>query len=245
MKYPPKKEIFVAFLLALIVELIVFIIWSFSENIQYILFSFLGNVSQPAVEIQLVFLTCLAFLFGYLAEKQLVQKYVWQIGISLFLWFLAKIVLSQFGYGVMFLPGIITIALTIAVIHIKKLWQIDSALTDKLDEIITSNRLISGKSGDLRLESGLQLLETLLPSSEVIVFEFTSSKELKPIGRMRSEKELSLHRKGIPNGATTFKSVNGRCSHRKPLFRLMKITRVPRRLHFHWFTMMFWSGFAG
>lgn len=188
MKKPQNKEILVALLLSLVVEIGVFLVWSFGGDIRKIVFLPFEAIVQPSIEIQLAFFTALAFVFGYLTEKQLLKKYLKYIGSFIAVWFLLKIFMAQYGQGVLFVPGILIVILTITAIHIKKLWQIDSALTEKLDEIISSNRTPSGRLGKLRLESGLRLLETLLPSSEVVIFEFNSNGALRPIGRMRSEK---------------------------------------------------------
>jgi len=82
----------------------------------------------------------------------------------------------------------LTISLTILIIHLQKLWQIDSELTDKLVFLASTGHLLEGQSADLRIESGLKLLETVLPLSEAIVFRHTIGGELTPTGRARNEK---------------------------------------------------------
>ncbi len=188
MKKPQNKELLIALFLSLVVEIFVFLVWSFGGDIRKMIFMPFESLVQPSVGIQLVFFTLLAFVFGYLAEKQLLKRNLKYIGGFVVVWFLLKLFLAQYGYGILFIPGILIVALTITVIHIKRLWQIDSALTGKLDEIISSNRTPSERLGKLRLESGLRLLETLLPNSEVVIFEYNTDGELNPIGRMRGDK---------------------------------------------------------
>lgn len=188
MKKPQNKELLIALFLSLVVEICVFLVWSFGGDIRKMIFMPFEALVQPSVEIQLVFFTILAFVFGYLAEKQLLKRNLKYIGGFVIAWFFLKLFLAQYGYGILFIPGILIVSLTIAVIHIKRLWQIDSALTGKLDEIISSNRTPSERLGKLRLESGLRLLETLLPNSEVVIFEHSTNGELNPIGRMRGDK---------------------------------------------------------
>ncbi len=64
--------------------------------------------------------------------------------------------------------------------------MIDSELTEKLVALASTGHLLEGKSADLRIESGLKLLEVVLPLSEVIVFRFTPNGEFNPIGRMQN-----------------------------------------------------------
>ena len=73
------------------------------------------------------------------------------------------------------------------IIHLKKLWLIDSEMTEKLIQLSSTEHLLDNKSADLRIESGLKLLETVLPLSEAIVFCADQKGELKPVGRARSE----------------------------------------------------------
>ena len=71
--------------------------------------------------------------------------------------------------------------------HLKKLWLIDFELTERLVGVASTEHLLQGKSADSRVESGLKLLETVLPLSEAIVFHHDENGELKPVGRARKE----------------------------------------------------------
>jgi Signal transduction histidine kinase len=76
--------------------------------------------------------------------------------------------------------------LPILAVHLKKLWLTDIELTEKLVSLASTGHLLDGKSVELRIESGLKLLETVLPLSEAIVFEFDEEKNLKPVARARN-----------------------------------------------------------
>jgi signal transduction histidine kinase len=188
MKQTQVKDIWVSLALSLFVTIIVLSMWILGKDIVSFIYSFFDSRTYPAIEFQIAFLSIVAVITAYLAEKQVLRKYAWGLFALMVAWFLVMIVLARFNQGALFIPGVSIIILIVAAIHIKKLIQIDSVLTAKLDEIISSNRTLGGKSGDLRLESGLRLLETLLPSSEVVVFEFDSTGHLKPVGRLRNEK---------------------------------------------------------
>lgn len=188
MKHPQNKDIWVTLTLSLIVATIVFMFWTYGSDITGFIHSFFNTRTYPSSGFQAAFLAIIALVIGYLAEKQILKKFAWFIFGFIACWAVLMAIFARFNYGVLFIPGVSIIILTIILVHIKRLWQVDSALTEKLEEIITANRSTGGKSGDLRLESGLRLLETLLPSSEVIVFEFDSSGDLRPVGRLRSEK---------------------------------------------------------
>jgi signal transduction histidine kinase len=188
MKQTQGKDIWVSLALSIIVTLTVFSMWLFGRDVGEFMHSFFDTRSYPSLTFQIVLLTTVAIFTGYLAEKNLLRKYAWHIFAFLVAWFILLLVYARLNQGVLFIPGVTIIVLTIGVIHLKKLIQIDAALTGKLDEIISANRNLGGKSGDLRLESGLRLLETLLPSSEAVVFEFAPDGHLKPVARLRNEK---------------------------------------------------------
>ena len=64
-------------------------------------------------------------------------------------------------------------------------------MTEKLVSLTSTGHLLEGKSADLRIESGLKLLETVLPLSEAIVFRIGKNNELNPIGRSKSDQNSS------------------------------------------------------
>jgi signal transduction histidine kinase len=87
-----------------------------------------------------------------------------------------------------FIPVILTVLLITFFTHARKLWLIDTEFTEKLVSLASTGHLLEGKSADMRIESGLKLLETILPLSEAIVFSLETNGELKPIGRARNGK---------------------------------------------------------
>ncbi|MBK7709267.1 MAG: GAF domain-containing protein [Acidobacteria bacterium] len=103
------------------------------------------------------------------------------------LWFaLSFVALNYFETNLYFLRvAFITLATLIAV-HLKKLWTIDQELTENLVNLATTGSLIEVKSAETRIDIGLQLLETVLPLSEAIVFRVDRNQNFRPIGRSRN-----------------------------------------------------------
>lgn len=137
-----------------------------------------------------VILIFAALTIGVLAEKFSIKRIAPYLGGFLLFWFFFSILTTQFlNISVLFNPLFLTVCLTIFTIHTKKLWQIDTELTNKLVYLASTGHLLEGRSADLRIENGLKLLETILPLSEAIVFRHTIGGELTPIGRARSGKK--------------------------------------------------------
>jgi signal transduction histidine kinase len=124
---------------------------------------------------------------GYLAETYSIKKLLpYALGF-LGIWFFLSILANKyFDTGLMFIPIFLIVTVTLCVIQLKKIWMIDSELTDKLVVLASTGHLLEGKSAGLRIESGLILLETVLPLSEAIVFRYDLNGDLTPIGRARS-----------------------------------------------------------
>ena len=190
MRQPQNGDLRVSLILSSIVATFVFLTWIYGGATIDFIHSFLATRTYFAITWQIILIFSVALIVGYLTEKNLLGKFKWQILAAVVLWIVLMVFFAYYNIGVLFIPGMAVALLTFITIFIKNLIQIDYSLTKKLDEIISSNRSIGGKSGDLRLESGLRLLETLLPSSEVIVFEFDSQGELKPVGRLKNDKSL-------------------------------------------------------
>ena len=108
---------------------------------------------------------------------------------SLFLsiWFFLGVALTRFvGFDLMVIPVVLTVTLTFIVLRIRQLRGIETKFSRKLNELTHAGELLESQEGDLRVESGLKLLKTVLPLSEIIVFRLEPNGELYPVGRSRN-----------------------------------------------------------
>ncbi|HEX8247874.1 MAG TPA: ATP-binding protein [Pyrinomonadaceae bacterium] len=132
-------------------------------------------------------LMCLGALTGLLAERYNIKQMLSVIVPFLMVWFVLSIMtITYWDYSLMFIPVFFTLLTTTLVTHIKKMWLIDSELTEKLVSLASAGHILEGKSAELRIESGLRLLETIFPLSEAIVFHFDNHGQLAPVGRARN-----------------------------------------------------------
>ena len=138
-----------------------------------------------------VVLVFVALAVSVSVEKFSLKRVLPHALIFLIVWFVASVLAAKyFETSLVFVPIFLTVILTLVVTHLKTLWLIDSALTEKLVVLASTGHLLEGQSADLRIESGLRLLEAVLPLSEAIVFKFTPEGELDPIGRAGSDKSF-------------------------------------------------------
>ena len=182
-----SKSIFVSLFLSLIAAILVIsasaIIVGFA-----IFFSNYLPVDQTILSWwSVLILIVIAPAVGFLAEKFSFKKLLIFAVPFVVIWgILSFIATKYFAVNLFFMRTASIIFLPILFVHLKKLWLIDSELTEKLVELASAGHILEGKSADLRIESGLKLLETVFPLSEAIVFRFDLNKGLTPVGRSRS-----------------------------------------------------------
>lgn len=196
MKFNKDKSVFASLLIALSVAGLICILWAFGSWFYLLLGSFIVPKNSVFDWRDALIIASFAILTSYLAEKFSIKRMV-----SFYLYFLTLFLLLNligtllFNVNLLFFPILLTTVLVLFGIHLKKLWMIDSELTEKLVYLASTGHLLEGKTADLRIESGLKLLETILPVSEAIVFRYTTDKELVPVGRARNGKpECAIER---------------------------------------------------
>ncbi len=181
------KDFKVALVISVAVTVLIAAVWFFGV----MFFSSLLAVVEPQgsqfswleAVILLGFGTAVGIITEYYGPKKVFPGACFFLAV----WFLASVAAAQiFSFSLLFIPIFLATLLIILLIHLKSLWLIDTTLTKKLVQLSSSGHLLEGKTADLRIESGLRLLETVLPLSEAIVFRRTSDGELQPIGRARN-----------------------------------------------------------
>ncbi|MDQ3129939.1 MAG: ATP-binding protein [Acidobacteriota bacterium] len=125
---------------------------------------------------------------GFITEKLSIKKILPYVGVFIVIWAALSFAAAKYFTINLYFARVFTIVVIAMVVgHIKKLWLIDYELTERLVQVASTEHLLQGKSADSRIESGLKLLETVLPLSEAIVFHYDESGELKPVGRARND----------------------------------------------------------
>ena len=191
MKVFKDKSVLMSLALSALVAVFVVILWHFSGGF----FSALLELILPPETVftwwEAVILIVIGLAVGGLIELFSLKRTLPHALIFLVFWFVASLTAVRFfDVNLLFIPVVLTVLLTFFVVHLRKLWLIDSALTEKLVVLASTGHLLEGQSADSRIESGMQLLETVLPLSEAIVFRYTIEGELNPVGRAGSGNNL-------------------------------------------------------
>ena len=189
MKILKNKNTLLSLALSGLVAVFVLTLWNFGADVSAALIKILIPEGAGFTWWEAVIPVFFALATAVLAERISVKRILLLSLVFLPVLFIVNVLAARFlNMHLLFIPIFLTFSLTVLIIHIKKLWQIDSELTDKLVFLASTGHLLEGKPADLRIESGLKLLETVLPLSEAIVFRHTIDGELTPIGRARNGK---------------------------------------------------------
>ncbi|MBS1794274.1 MAG: GAF domain-containing protein [Acidobacteria bacterium] len=182
-----SKSVFVSLLLSLIAAVLAISSWEIVVRIALYLNAYLPvekvSLNWPA----LLILVVVALTAGFFTEKFGLKKFLRFAVPFTVVWALLSFVAARYFTANLFFIRVVTIIfLPSFFVHLKKLWMIDSELTEKLVELASTGHVLEGKSADLRIESGLKLLETVFPLSEAIVFRLGADGVLTPVGRARN-----------------------------------------------------------
>ncbi len=124
--------------------------------------------------------------YGIVAEKLDFKSLLTITTAAVLFWYCVSVFANAvFQTDLLFLPILMISVLGLVGMQLKKYREMDSRLTEKLALLSTSRHLMEGNSPEARVESALILLRTVLPLSEVIIFQSEKDGDLNPVGRTR------------------------------------------------------------
>lgn len=181
------QSVFSSLVLSVFIIIFILLLWGYGENSVSMLIELVVPKDNVFTWWKFALLIGLGLFVAYLAETYSVRRLLPFAVVFLIVWFALSVFANMFfGVGLMFILVFLIVTLTLSMIQIKKIWLIDSELTDKLVALASTGHLLEGKPADMRIESGLKLLETVLPLSDAIVFCYGAGGELTPVGRARN-----------------------------------------------------------
>lgn len=187
MNIAKQKTVLASILLSLVTAVSMLIFWEVIAAAVLYLQKYISAADFSLGWRQFLLFLALAAAVGFLADVFSVKRILPFAAGFVVLWgALSFVALTYYSINLFFIRIVLAVFLPLLVVHLKKLWLIDSELTDKLVTLGSAGHLLEGKSAEIRIESGLKLLETVLPLSEAIVFHFDRCGNLEPVGRARS-----------------------------------------------------------
>ena len=188
-----NKSVFASLILSLLVAFYVLLTWEISISLIIHLQKYLPLDKLTADWRVFFLLVAYGLGLGYLAEKFSVRRMLNVLVPFVIFWAIISFIAAQFFFVNMFFLRVTLITfMTVLAVHLKKLWLIDSQLTETLVGLASESHSLEIRSADVRIESSLKLLERIFPLSEAIVFHFDEDGELMPVGRARTETHDTL-----------------------------------------------------
>lgn len=189
-----NKSVFASLMLSLVIAFYVLLTWEIMISVALYLQKHLPARQLLTDWWHFCLLIVCGLMAGYLAEKFSVRRLMKFFIPFLVVWAIVSFVAAQFfSVNLFFLRVTLITSLTIFAIHLKKLWTIDSRLTDTLVELASESHSLEIRSTDVRIESSLKMLERVFPLSEAVVFRSGADGELMPVGRARNGNSDSLN----------------------------------------------------
>lgn len=191
-----NRAVFAPLILSLTVTFYVLLMWEVTFAVIFHLQKYLPFNKLYAVWWQFLILIIFGLVLGCLVEKFSVRRLLNFLIPFVIFWAAVSFIAAQFfSVNLFFLRVTLITVLTVFAVHLKKLWLIDSELTNKLVELASESHTLEVRSADVRIESGLKLLEKIFPLSEAIVFRLDEESGLMPIGRARKDSSVSMNKR--------------------------------------------------
>jgi signal transduction histidine kinase len=182
------KSVSLSLAISVATALLVFIFWTFGGTLYLMIQQTLNQRNYLPVYLQAFIVFSVAVGTAFLIEKFHFRKILKHLIWVLIVWCFAMVVLGNlFNYSVLFIPGSLTIIITAALVHLKNILQFDMILSKKLTDLTNSGHSLERIQSDLRVESCLKLVETILPLSETVVFKLDKKGKLSEVGRSKKD----------------------------------------------------------
>lgn len=174
--------------LPIMISLAVFALWFYGDIFVHLLSSVLSPAEENYSpffwqEFFLLFLS--GTLVGLLIEKLSFKRTFIYLSVFWLLWLIVCMVTARFSNDLLFVPVFLTTLLVFVTIKLSRLWQTDVTLHEKLGHLSLKTLSYEPKLAILRTDSCVNLLKTLLPISEIIIFRLDNQGNLTPVSRAR------------------------------------------------------------
>jgi signal transduction histidine kinase len=176
------------------ISLGVFAIWFYGLTWTHLLSNILSPTEENYSpyfwqEFFLLFLS--GTLVGLLIEKLSFKRTFVYLSVFWLLWFITCMVTARFSSDLLFIPVFLTTLLVFVTIKFSRLWQTDMTLHEKLGQLSEKTLSFEAKSAIARTDSCVNLLKSVLPIAEIVIFHLDNQGNLMPVSRARDIQKTS------------------------------------------------------
>ena len=144
-------------------------------------------LQTPPTWVSLMLIVGVSVIAGFLMSRAGARRSLWILGLGFLASAVASALLSRYlKLDIMLAPLTVAAASSLLTVYVYRLWMIDSALTERVNETSELTSSVEPAMPQSRLTNGLRLLQTILPLEEAVVFQPDESGELVPCARLRN-----------------------------------------------------------
>ena len=188
------KSLTVSVGLALLAGVITCAIWR-AGLIDSLAAAFVVNVTRSETSLQtpqtwlaLLLIVTISTIAGFFVGRLGARRSFWILGIGFLTMSASSLAISRnLKIDILFVPMAVGSTLAVVLVQLHRLWLIDTLLTDRVNETVSSTDALDLTAAENRLTSGLRLLQTVLPLEEAIVFQPDEGGALVPCARLRAQ----------------------------------------------------------
>jgi two-component system phosphate regulon sensor histidine kinase PhoR len=149
-------------------------------------------LQSPQTWLGLLLIVAISSSAGFFVSRAGARRSFLVLGLGFLATAAGSLIASRFlKIDILFAPMAVGATGAVLLVQLHRLWLIDTLLTERLNE--TSARTDTAESlAQSRLNSGLKLLQTILPLEEAVVFEVGDLGALIPCARLRSNSSGAL-----------------------------------------------------
>jgi signal transduction histidine kinase len=186
-----SKSVFVSVALSLGVSALVAAAWGvgvLASPAALFLFDDPANRSVPPQAWVVVLLVAAAGVGGGFALERLgARRALRTVAVALIILCAASLMVSRFLHlDIVFAPMMLAAFGSLAAAQARRLWTIDSLLTENVERVAVQPSPLEGRGANARLLSGLRLLDTVLPLEEAVIFRLDEAGVPVQAARLRA-----------------------------------------------------------
>ncbi|MDT5270338.1 MAG: hypothetical protein QOH49_2524 [Acidobacteriota bacterium] len=156
----------------------------------------------PQVWVALLLIAAAGLGGGFAAERLGAGRALQVVAGALVLLCAASLVVSRFLHlDIVFAPMMFAAFGSLLTAQARRLWKIDSLLTENVERLAVRRSALEGRGADGRLLSGLKLLNTVLPLEEAVIFRLDEWGAPVQAARLRAQARAGGRDDGGSNSA--------------------------------------------
>jgi len=150
-------------------------------------------LQSPQPWLGLLLIVAISVSAGFFVARAGARRSFLILGFGFLAMATASLLISRYlKFDILFAPMALGSMAAVFLVQLHRLWQIDTVLTNHVNETQSGTDTLEASPAQNRLTSGLKLLQTILPLDEAVVFQPDDDGQLVPCARLRVTTSGSL-----------------------------------------------------